>query len=226
MYILFYNNLTSNRNDNIQIILNNSTIIYFIVNTFPFILQQFIKHTPKLINHPANNSRIPNAYFATETVQQNLFRSPERGRLGPSRTITRAQFANLRESFNNTESEHSEQAQGEDKLERFANTSEGRREMMGSRFSTRGNTGSGPGFEHCSRMQIVVYTESPDPYSLMQPRGRQPASRCQPSTIIPSWKPRRNACVAVSRGPIPPSRRSPLPPRYLDEPRRIRIPSW
>lgn len=97
-------------------------------------------------------------------------------------------------------------------MERFANTSEGRRGRGIAFLDTwkhKRKPGSGPD------SNIVPECKSWFTPSLalvlipMQPRGRQPASRCQPSTIIPSWW---NACVADSRGPIPLSRRSPLHP--------------
>lgn len=116
-----------------------------------------------------------------------------------------------------------------DKLERFANTSEGRRGRGIAFLDTwkhKRKPGSGPD------SNIVPECKSWFTPSLalvlipMQPRGRQPASRCQPSTIIPSWcKPAERLRGRLSRSNSALEEIS-SPPRYLDEPRRIRIPSW
>lgn len=106
-------------------------------------------------------------------------------------------------------------------MERFANTSEGRREV--AFFDTWkhrriGQRVSGTLFPNANRglHLVLIHTRR---------CGLEDVSRHPDAShrlLFRVGGNRRNACVADSRGPIPLSRRSPSPPRYLDEPRRIR----
>lgn len=96
---------------------------------------------------------------------------------------------------------------------------------MGSRFPTRGSTGQPDWAEHCSRMQIVVYTES-RPILIILPDA---ASRTSAGIPMPAidyysgcWKPAERLRGRLSRSNSALEEISP-PSRYLDEPRRIRI---
>ena len=146
-------------------------------------------------------------------------RPPER-----RRTITQSNFRSTSVDCSITErgkGERERERSEEDKLDRFVNTAGWGWDV--SRHVETQASWIDPGSNivpNANRSLHRVSVETTLSYSLMQPRERQPASRCQGASITSSWKLAERLRGRPSRSNS--ALMDPFP-RYLDSSRRIRI---